>query len=221
MPAWFYRDDEEIVIDETEEGAFRFTEGDFKSLSSKGKIQDGDDDDEDDNEAYLTGGSGGGVTEREYSSSQLTLRDISESLQFSLNFLGDFVVQMGIEAPINVDMKLGDMMTGDQIYTLLQAVNTLDPFDSDTGYDVGMNVEEVAEELEISLDTIVKIIEKEKLNLPFGIKTVLHSSAIEKIRSVYEFDCEQNSAENEDGEDDDEDDTESVHSDSVIDIEIP
>lgn len=231
MPAWFYRDEEEIVIDESEDGAFTFTQSDFDSLSSLGDNSNDikkiiDVKIEKSGEVGLENVDDGKGGDKEYSSAQLTLRDISESLQFSLNFLGDFVVQMGIDPPINVDMKLGDMMTGEQIYTLLQAVNTLDPFDSDSGYYEGLSVEEVAEELDIDLDTIIKIAEKERLNLPFGLRTVLHASAVEKIRSVYEFDRDQlegedDGEEDEDDEDDiDDDNFKFVNNDSVIDVEF-
>ena len=37
-----------------------------------------------------------------------TLREVSESYLFSLSFLGDYVVQLGVRPPVDVDAKIGD-----------------------------------------------------------------------------------------------------------------
>ena len=115
----------------------------------------------------------------------LSLSDISESSCFSLSFLGDFLVQMGCKAPIDINAKLGNLLTGEQIFTLLQAINTLDPFDSNLEYDT-VPIDELAEELGISSNRILKILEAKDINLPFGLDTILHSSLIESVKSSVE-----------------------------------
>ena len=65
---------------------------------------------------------------------------------------------MGCKPPIDINAKLGTLLTGEQIYSLLQAVNTLDPFDSNLEYDT-VPVEELAEDLGISSNRILKILE--------------------------------------------------------------
>jgi len=94
----------------------------------------------------------------EGTAASLTLSDISESSCFSLSFLGDFLVQMGCKPPIDINAKLGNLLTGEQIFTLLQAINTLDPFDSNLEYDT-VPVEELAEDLGISSNRILKILD--------------------------------------------------------------
>jgi len=118
----------------------------------------------------------------EGTAASLTLSDISESSCFSLSFLGDFLVQMGCKPPIDINAKLGNLLTGEQIFTLLQAINTLDPFDSNLEYD-SVPVDELAEELGVSTNRILKILESKNINLPFGLDTVLHSSIIDSVKN--------------------------------------
>eukprot|EP01041_Mallomonas_annulata_P002491 gene2491-4847_t len=126
------------------------------------------------------------LEDQTHSISQLTVRDISEAYGFSLAYLGDFLVQMGVPCPIDVDSKLANMLNGEAIYTLLQALTSLDPFDSNSSYD-SVAVEELAIELDISVKTIIRICDKESFNLPFGIETLLHSDVAEKIRQIQSF----------------------------------
>jgi len=122
------------------------------------------------------------IIDGEGSAAYLTLNDISESSCFSLSFLGDFLVQMGCKPPIDINAKLGNLLTGEQIYTLLQAINTLDPFDSNLEYDT-VPVEELAEDLGISSNRILKILESKNINLPYGLDTVLHSSILDSVKT--------------------------------------
>jgi hypothetical protein len=128
---------------------------------------------------------------RKYSLSQFTLRDIAEAYQFSLDFLGDFVVQMGSQPPINIDTKLSNLLTGQQIYTLMEALTSLDPYESNADFD-GIGVAEIANELDIPVSTVIKICDGEGFNLPFGASTILHRTVSDKIRQVYEYDEYQN-----------------------------
>ena len=116
-----------------------------------------------------------------------TLREISESYLFSLSFLGDYVVQLGVRPPIDVDAKVGDMMTSEQAYSLLEALTSLDPYESNIEYD-SLTADELAEELDLSVEKFCYICEAEHLNLPYGMDTVLHQTVVEKIRDVFTFD---------------------------------
>ena len=89
---------------------------------------------------------------------------------------------MGCKPPIDINAKLGNLLTGEQIYTLLQAINTLDPFDSNLEYDT-VPVEELAEDLGISSNRILKILESKNINLPYGLDTVLHSSILDSVKT--------------------------------------
>lgn len=116
-----------------------------------------------------------------------TLREISESYLFSLSFLGDYVVQLGVRPPIDVDAKVGDFLTSEQAYSLLEALTSLDPYESNIEYD-SMTATEVANELGLSTEDFCFICDGERLNLPYGMDTVLHQSVVEKIREVVEYD---------------------------------
>jgi hypothetical protein len=68
-----------------------------------------------------------------HSFSQLSIREISESYQFSLAFLGDFMVQLGCKTPLDIDNKIANLLIGEKIFDLLNAVTTLDPYEANSG----------------------------------------------------------------------------------------
>jgi hypothetical protein len=109
---------------------------------------------------------------------------------FSLNYLGDLVTQMGCEIPVDVDTKVGNILTGEQVHTLLQAVNTLDPFETNAEYET-QSLWELSEDLDLSPDTLRRMCKKEGIHLPFGMSTMLHVSVIEKLRNLADFEQEQ------------------------------
>ena len=119
----------------------------------------------------------------------LTLREISECYSFSLSYLGDFVMQMGSDSPVDVDVKIGDFLTGQQIYTLLQALNTLDPYETNAEYDT-LNLIELADDMNLHVEAVIKICEREDIHLPFGVSTMLHISVVEQLRRAAELDAE-------------------------------
>ena len=136
-----------------------------------------------------------------YFISEMTLREISEAYQFSLSYLGDFVVQLGCQPPIDVDTNVGNYLVGEQVYSLLQAVNSLDPVESHCEYD-SLTVRELADELDVSMGRMMKICQSERVNLPFGLDTTLHTAVVERIREVHQYD-EYIESELEDDDDDD------------------
>jgi hypothetical protein len=119
-----------------------------------------------------------------YSISKMTIRDISESYSFSLDFLGDFMVQMGCPPPLDIDTMVGNVLTGDQVYSLLEALNSLDPFETNIDFD-SMSVTALANELDIDLKEFMEICSDEGCNLPFGANTILHVSEVKRLRSSY------------------------------------
>jgi hypothetical protein len=102
---------------------------------------------------------------------------------FSLNYLGDLVTQMGCEIPVDVDTKVGNILTGEQVHTLLQAVNTLDPFETNAEYETE-SVWDLCDDLDLSPETLRRMCQQESIHLPFGMSTMLHASVIEQLRSL-------------------------------------
>jgi hypothetical protein len=139
----------------------------------------------------------------------LTLRDISEVYGFSLAYLGDYLMQIGLRPPIEVDIKLGDMLTGEQLYTVLEAVNTLDPSDANMDYD-SIFVIELAEELGIPIKRIMDICEEQGFHMPFGKRSLLHQAAVDRIIEIVSLQDSQ--------EDDEEDGRREDNSISIGDI---
>lgn len=121
-----------------------------------------------------------------YSIACMSLADIADSYAFSLEYLGDFVLQMGCRPPLDIDSKLSNYMTGDQIYTLLEAITSLDPNDINEGYD-SVQVCDLAEELGLSHAQLVRLCKKEDVNLPYGLESVVHVSVACKIRDLVEM----------------------------------
>lgn len=76
-------------------------------------------------------------------------------------------------------------MTGDMIYELLVAVNSLEPFDADNGYS-SVTVEELSGELDVSLARVMRVLTKVGAVLAFGKDTSLHSSLVSKVCDIYE-----------------------------------
>lgn len=173
MPKWVLREDRETVVNAQdieitkekleEKVMIQYVKANKQKLDVSGK----------DNSKY-------------YSISDLNLQEIADATSFSLDYLGDFMIQLGCPAPLNKDEKIGNLLTGNQVYELLEAVNTLDPYDADIGYD-SVSVKELAEELDVNINRILKIIERENFHLPFGLDTVLHRDCIDRVKNIIDY----------------------------------
>jgi hypothetical protein len=60
-------------------------------------------------------------------------------------------------------------------------------YESNIEYD-SVTAEELAYELGLTIERFCYICDAERLNLPFGMGTVLHQSVADKIREVADFD---------------------------------
>ncbi len=170
-PDWMRRDGEGDIVHETDDG------GTLGKLSESHGVSLFD-------MLYNSDVSMGGYSG---SFSGSTLRDISEDYGFSLAFLGDYVCELGCYPPIDVDSKLQNMLTGAQIASVMECVNTLDPYESTIEYDT-LSLRELVEELGLPMTRAVKICKQEGFNLPFGVNSILHSSMVEKFRNIYNYD---------------------------------
>lgn len=119
-----------------------------------------------------------------YSIAHSTLRDIHEEYDFSLAFLGDFVTQMGASSPLDIDTPISAYLTGEQIFTLLQALNSLDPSEAGLEYADSLSAQELCDESGMSTTKLVAICRTEGFSLPFGLDTVLHVSVVQRILDV-------------------------------------
>ena len=110
-------------------------------------------------------------------------------------------VRLRISCPIiDVDTAVGNLMTGEQVFMLLQAINSLDPLDSNVGYD-SIRVDTLAEILGVSREFMVKVCIGENVNLPFGHDTVLHRDVVDQVKRVIEYDFDKYDNEDEESAD--------------------
>ena len=79
-----------------------------------------------------------------------------------------------------------------------------------------MSIEELAEDLDTSVDNILKICDREGFNLPFGEESYLHESIVENIRNIFLME-DINGDDN--NNDDDDESNGSDNGESVIDVE--
>lgn len=169
QPSWLIRDEEEVIIKDGGYSIDKKTENSLFDALYRLENEMGENDD-----------SSTGIA-------SLSLRDLSEAYQFSQSFLGDFVIQMGCKPPIDVDTPIKNFLTSEMIYTLMEAVTSLDPLESNIDFD-SVSAGELADSLNIKPSTLINICEQHSLNLPFGLDTVLHKACVAKIISVYEND---------------------------------
>lgn len=93
---------------------------------------------------------------------------------------------MGCSAPIDVDSRIGDLLTSEQVFTLLQALTSLDPLEAGSDYETH-SLSELAEEAGLSVDEVYEFCKEENINLPFGKATKLHTKIAESVRSKLLF----------------------------------
>lgn len=117
--------------------------------------------------------------------SGMTLREIARSYGFSLNYLGDFIAAQGFKSLVEVDKKLGDMLTGTDIYELLVALQSQDPSEVNEGY-TGGTVLQFARQYDVSFEEVRELCKEHDIPLPFGSITVLHNNMYEFLRTYVE-----------------------------------
>lgn len=120
-----------------------------------------------------------------YSVSTLSLQEISEAYGFTVGYLADFASKLGCSVPVDIHSPVGDILTGEQVYTLLQALTSLDPLDTNLSYDTA-SMFEISEELSIPVDQLIKLCEQNEINLPLGKHSNLHKTVASQIRVLVE-----------------------------------
>lgn len=116
--------------------------------------------------------------------SKHSLRDISRLYHFSLGYLGDYVCSLGIEPPLDIDIPVGEYMSGEQLYSLLTAVTTVSPHDVNSGFsDNSATLVALAKDLDVNVHYLANLCGKMdvKVPLPYGIRTPLHNRLVRRI----------------------------------------
>jgi hypothetical protein len=101
-----------------------------------------------------------------------TLSEISTDYSVPISYLADVLCMWGVPVPINVHETLGNLVTGEQAFAIVEAVNTLDVSALHDRYS-NTNVQQLCYEWDIDLQQAFEMIMREGWSLPFGVQTCL------------------------------------------------
>jgi len=113
-----------------------------------------------------------------------TLVEIASDYSVPISYLADVLCMWGVPVPINVNDRLGDLVTGEQAFALVEAVNSLDIGVLQDRYS-NMNVLQLCDEFEIPLKDAFEFAMKEGWSLPFGVRTNLRMEQEEELLRLY------------------------------------
>lgn len=101
-----------------------------------------------------------------------TLQEIATDYSVPISYLADVLCMWGVPIPINVHERLGDLVTGEQAFAIVEAVNSLDVSALHDRYS-NTNVQQLCYEWDIELQEAFEMAMKEGWSLPFGVQTCL------------------------------------------------
>jgi hypothetical protein len=101
-----------------------------------------------------------------------TLEEIATDYSVPVCYLADVLCTWGVPVPINVHDRLGDLVTGEQAFAILEAVNSLDVAALHDRYS-NQSLMNLCADWNIDLNEAFQMAMKEGWNLPFGVHTVL------------------------------------------------
>lgn len=122
-------------------------------------------------------------TPQKSSISELTLLKISQSYGFSIHYLGDFVCSLGLKPPIRIKEKIEKFLSEEQISSIFRAIMTLDSVDVNAAYNDQQTLDALAKRIDVPVKSILKYCVQEKINIPFGPYTRLHSNEMNRLHS--------------------------------------
>lgn len=114
---------------------------------------------------------------------ELSLSEINKIHGFSIHYLGDFVCTLGLKPPIRIKEKIEKFLSEEQIFTLLRAIMSLESGDASAVYDTQKSLDELAKLHRIPVKNILKICVQEKINIPFGPYTRIHSNEMNRLNN--------------------------------------
>ncbi len=112
----------------------------------------------------------------------MSLKEISMEYGFPIDCFLDVLCRWGIEPPIHEDTKLGDLANGEQAFSLLEMMTSVDVADVQDTY-VGETIGEIADELGVPLSSVFLVCARRRMNLSLGVDTRLTRA---EYRILYE-----------------------------------
>ncbi len=113
-----------------------------------------------------------------------TLAEIAMDYSVPICYLADVLCMWGVPVPINLHDRLGDLVTGEQAFALVEAVNSMDIGVLQDRYS-NFNLLQLCEEFEIELKDAFEFAMKEGWSLPFGVRTNLRVEQEEELLRLF------------------------------------
>jgi hypothetical protein len=112
-----------------------------------------------------------------------TLEEIATDYSVPICYLADVLCMWGVPVPINFNDRLGDLVTGEQAFAIVEAVNSLDIAALHDRYS-NQNLIQICAEWDMDLQAVFEMAMKEGWSLPFGVQTCLRVEQEEELIRV-------------------------------------
>ena len=112
-----------------------------------------------------------------------TLQEIATDYSVPVCYLADVLVMWGTPVPINIHDRLGDLVTGEQAFALVEAIYSLDISALHDRYS-NQSLMSVCDDYDIDLKDAFEMAMKEGWSLPFGVQTCLRVEQEEELIRV-------------------------------------
>ena len=114
-----------------------------------------------------------------------TLEEIALDYSVPICYLADVLcTKWGVPVPINTKDRLGDLVTGEQAFALVEAVNSLDIAFIQDQY-TNMSFQQLCHEWDIDLKKAFEYAMTEGWTLPFGIRTILRQDQEDELLRTF------------------------------------
>ena len=113
-----------------------------------------------------------------------TLQEIAQDYSVPICYLADVLCMWGVQVPINIRDRLGDMVTGEQAFAILEAIYSLDVGSLHDRYS-NDNLLTVCDYWEIDMKNAFEFAMKEGWSLPFGVQTHLRAEQEDELMRVF------------------------------------
>ena len=113
-----------------------------------------------------------------------TLKEIASDYQVPVAYLADVLCTWGVPVPIHIHDRLGDLVTGEQAFAILEAVNTLDNAALQDRYS-DFILQDLCDHYELDLKEVFEFVLTEGWNLPFGVRTCLRVEQEDEVLRLF------------------------------------
>ena len=112
-----------------------------------------------------------------------TLHEISLDYSIPIPYLADVLTSWGVPVPIDPHDRLGDLVTAQQAYAILEAIYTLDVASLHDRYSPE-NILSLCDIYDMDIKTVFEYCVERGWGLPFGVRTFLRVEQEEELLDV-------------------------------------